>query len=155
MNGHMLYQDIDTNTPYGALTIEMCNIDSIDYKLNYRNHNQFATALQTTSSLPNPSADSEYVPTKYIFKNWVEDVLAKFQTRYPNVLLCISRPDPLNDPDVRRFYSERMQSKSISNLSGPTTEVKLKVRTYLQTHVSDYNQANDFLAEVIRHTVSK
>ncbi len=156
MNGHMLYQDIDPTTPYGALTIiEMCNIGSIDYKLNYRDHNHFATALQTTSSLPNPLADSENVSTKHIFKKWVEDVLAKFQTRYPNVLLCILRPNPLNDPDVRRFYSELMPLKSKSNLSGSTTEVKLKVRNYLQTRVSDYNQANHFLAEVITHTVSK
>ncbi len=45
MNGHMLYQDIDPNTPYGALTIEICNIGSIDYKLNYRDHNHFTTAF--------------------------------------------------------------------------------------------------------------
>ncbi len=141
---------------YGALTIEMCNVGSIDYKLNYRDHNHFATALQPTSSLSHPSADSKYVPTKHIFKKWVKDVLRKLQTRYPNVLLCVFCPDPLNDPDVRRFYTDLMQSKCKSNLSGPTTEVKLKVRTYLQTRVSDYNQANHFLAEVvIRHTIFK
>ncbi len=157
MNGHVLYQEIDPNTPYGALTIEMCNVGSIDYKFDYRDHNHFATALLPTSSLPHPSsAESEYVPTKYIFKKWIEDALAKFLTRYPNVLLCIFCPDPLNDPDMQRFYSDLMQSKSKSNLSGgPTTEVKLKVRTYLQTRVSDYNQANHFLAEVICHTIFK
>ncbi len=71
------------------------------------------------------------------------------------MLLCIFRPDLLNDPDVRRFYTDLMQSKSKSNLSGPTTEVKLKVRIYLQTRVSDYNWANHFLAEIIRHTIFK
>ncbi len=50
MNGYVLYQDIDPNTPYGALTIEMCNVGRIDYKLKYRDYNHFATALQPTSS---------------------------------------------------------------------------------------------------------
>jgi hypothetical protein len=49
--GHHLYQDIDPRTPYGALTVEMCNTDSINYRVNYRS---------ASSSLPQRSLDSEY-----------------------------------------------------------------------------------------------
>ena len=78
LKGHHLYQDIDPRTPYGALTVEMCNNGRINYRVNYRSATYFATTLMPSSSLPQPSLDSEYVPTKYIFRTYVEDVLKKF-----------------------------------------------------------------------------
>jgi hypothetical protein len=154
MKGHHLYQDIDPRTPYGAFTVEICNTGGINYRVNYRSATYFATTLMPSSSLPQPSLDSEYVPTKYIFRPYVEDILKKFQTRFPNVLMCILRPDPLNDPDIRRFYKQIMLPKK-SSVSGTSKEDRHKARVYLQTRVGDYNQANNFLAEVLRTTISR
>jgi hypothetical protein len=69
--------------------------------------------------------------------------------------MCILRPDPLNDPDIRRFYKQIMQPKSKNNVSGTSKEDKHRARVYLQTRVGDYNQANNFLAEVLRTTISR
>ena len=68
--------------------------------------------------------------------------------------MCILRPDPLNDPDIRRFYKIVVLPKK-SSVSGPTKEDRYKARVYLQTRVGDYNQANNFLAEVLRTTISR
>ncbi len=85
-----------------------------------------------SSSLPQPSLDSEYVLTKCIFRIYVENVLKKFQTRFLNVLMCILRPDPLNDPDIQRFYKQLMLPKK-SSVSGTSKVDRHKTRVYLQT----------------------
>jgi hypothetical protein len=69
--------------------------------------------------------------------------------------MCILRPDPLNDPDVRRFYKQIIPPKSKNNVSGTSKEDKHRARVYLQTRAGDYNQANNFLAEVLRTTISR
>ncbi len=45
LKSHHLYQDISSRTPYGALTVEMCNTGGINYRVNYRSATYFATTL--------------------------------------------------------------------------------------------------------------
>lgn len=59
---------------------------------------------QTRLIISNLSEDAEYVETRHIFAQWINDILAKFETRYPNILTCNLHPDLFYDPRVRSFY---------------------------------------------------
>ena len=156
LNGYHLYPDIDHNTNYGRLTMEMCAVAQVDYHGSYRTETiLFSNQIAQTGLIPNPSDDSEYVPTRHIFAQWIDDILAKFETRYPHVLTCILYPDPFHDPRVRSFYINTMQTRNNRRPNGPTDREIQQARALLATRICDYNQANLFLASVIRKTVSK
>ena len=154
--GYNLYPDIDRNSEYGALTLDLCAFVSVEYYTTYRTEVSLPLAVvPPTLSIPNLSSDAEYVPTNFIFKRWVTDVINKFSTRYNMVLHSVLRPDPLNDKEVRAYFLEIVRSKKRQNAVGLTGKDELAVNAYLQQRIVNYNQANAFLAEVIRNTVTR
>jgi hypothetical protein len=88
VNGYLLYPEIDHNTNYGRLTLEMCAIAQVDYEGSYRTQT-ILFSHQIPQIIPNPSDDAEYIPTRHIFAQWIDDILSKFETRYPHILTCI------------------------------------------------------------------
>jgi hypothetical protein len=134
----------------------MCAIAQVDYHYFYRQATSLGSyQIPTTSLIPNPSSDSEYVKTNHIFSQWVDGILSQFQTRYPRIFDCLFKPDPFDDQSVREFYIEIMHTNQPSRPNGPTPKDIMKARGMLQTHICKYNQANLFLAEVIKNTVTK
>jgi hypothetical protein len=76
INGYHLYPAIDHNTSYGRLTLEMCAVAQVDYNGSYRTETiLFSNQIDQTGLTPNPSDDSEYVPTRHIFAQWIDDIL--------------------------------------------------------------------------------
>ncbi len=56
---------------------------------------------------------------------------------------------------MREFYIEIMHTNQPTRPNGPTSKDIMKARGMLQTHICEYNQANLFLVEVIKTTVTK
>ncbi len=86
--------EIDHHTNYGRLTLEMCAVAQVEYHESYRSQTiLFSHQIPQTGLIPNPSDDTEYIPTRHIFAQWIDDILAKFETRYPHILTCIQYLD--------------------------------------------------------------
>ncbi len=68
VNGYLLYPEIDHNKNYGRLTLKMCAVAQVDYHGSYRSKTiLFSNHIAQTGLIPNPSDDTEYVPTRHIF----------------------------------------------------------------------------------------
>jgi hypothetical protein len=119
--GFHQYPDIDRHTPYGQLTLEMCEVANVNYLTSYRTATTLSAGLLPLSpNTPDPSLPDELVPVHYSFQKWVHAVHRKYQTRYANIFLCVLHPDPLNDPVVRGLYLGHVQSRKKNRPNGPT-----------------------------------
>jgi hypothetical protein len=136
-NCYPLYPEIDHNTNYGRLTLEMCAIAQVDYHGSYRREKiLFSNQIAQTGLISNSSDDAEYVPTRHIFAQWIDDIVAKFKTRYPHLLKCFLYPNPFHDT---------IQTRNNKRPNGSTEREIKQARALLATQICDYNQANLFL----------
>jgi hypothetical protein len=133
----------------------MCAISHIDYYTDYRKVTSFPSDHRPYLVKPTLTDPEEAVPTGFAFGKWVDAVQAKFQSRYPNVLLCVLNTDPLNDPKVREHYVGIMATLNQKRPNGPTWNEQLRAQGLLHAKISEYNQSNLFLAELVRLTVAR
>ncbi len=97
----------------------MCAIGDIDYYTDYRKATTFSSEHRPYLVKLTLTDPGEAVPTEFAFGKWVDAVQAKFQSRYPNVLLCVLNTDPLNDLKVREHYVGIMATLNQKRPNGP------------------------------------
>ena len=97
-----------------------------------------------TALVQRPTVNPDLIPPLYpSLRKWIVEVCNKNSSTLPNLFLCVTKSDPLSDPNFYALYNnmDKVDKKSLSN--------------FLRQRISEWNISQHLLAQVLQIALMK